>query len=171
MSQKTKLFVAIIMLIAAGSYAWMKTRAVTPGAVANNGITDEFGGMEDREQRMQQLAKVANITPEQQKKLEELREKPGEDGGRFTEIQKILTPEQRTKIRENFQQQRVLRDAKMQKVMSDAEFQRYQEKRRERFGGRGGRRGGREGGRRGGGAPSTGGATSQANSTSIQKPA
>jgi Spy/CpxP family protein refolding chaperone len=171
MSQKTKLFIAIIMFIAAGSYGWMKVRSVTPGAVANNGITDEFSGGEDREQRMQQMAKAANITPEQQQKLEEVREKHGDDWrqGR-EEMQKILSPEQRDKIRENFQQQRVLRDAKTQKMMSDAEYKRYQEKRAERFGGRGGRRGG---GDRGGSrnARPSGGATSQSNSASNERAA
>ncbi|AXA36652.1 MAG: hypothetical protein D6691_10275 [Candidatus Hydrogenedentota bacterium] len=189
-----KLVISIVLIIAAGGYGFYRVNQVRPGAVANNGVTDEFQppSPQQMQEMMKEAAAYANITPEQQKKLEELRDKMMKlreqmttgprQGGRFgdgpppgmmmggfggfgggrgdggnpqmrelrEEMQKVLSDDQRQKLREYFQQQRSKREAKVKAALGDAEYQRYLEKRRERFGNRG------PGGRGGGGRPNQG---------------
>jgi Spy/CpxP family protein refolding chaperone len=152
MSNKVKIFLVIVLLIIAGAYGYSKMRKVTPGAVANNGNTGDFNPQQRREQ-IAEVAKEANITPEQQKKIDAVRaevQKSGDWRQMRTAMQDILTTEQRTKIRQSMQSRMQQRDAKMKAAMSPDEYKRYQDKRRERFAGRGGRGGGRRGGDNGG---------------------
>lgn len=147
MSEKTNLrngLIAAALLTVAGGLAYTNMKKYTPGPAINNG----HGGDEiapSQRADFQMMATAARITPEQQKKIAELREK-GDFRQMRTQVADILTSEQRRAMREQFASRRAERDAKMKAAMGDAEYKRYQEKRNQRWG-QGGQRGPRGGNR------------------------
>ncbi len=176
-----KLLVAVLLIISGLGWTFYRVNKVRPGAVANNGMTDEIAftppSPEEMEKMRKEMYAYANITPDQRKQLEELYEKARQEwerrraestapqqmregGGRRggpvgppmggmgmrlprelqQELDKIVSQEQQNKMREfvrqRFQQERAKREAKLKAALGEEEFQRYQEKRRERFAGR-----------------------------------
>ncbi|MCX7766457.1 MAG: Spy/CpxP family protein refolding chaperone [Candidatus Sumerlaeia bacterium] len=107
---------------------------------------------EERRQFAERMAKELNLTPEQVKKLEELREQgrpnsPEEARQRMEKMREILTPEQQEKMRQTFRRgfesrmQRQLQRA--QRVLPPDQFEIFKkrlEERRNRFRGPGGDR-------------------------------
>lgn len=127
--------VAVLLILVAGGLTYAQMRKITPGASINNGHTGEDFGRrgQDRDQRFQQMARQANITPEQQKQIREVAEK-GDWQEMRTRMQDILTTEQREKMRERREMFRTQQDNKMRTMMNPTEFKRYQEKQDERRG-------------------------------------
>lgn len=157
--------IVIALLIAAGVLAYGNIKKAQPSSAINNGHSDDFNPQEHQAER-RQMARELNLTPEQQKKIEELRanaEQSTDPRSRFRAMgmgfRDVLTTEQRTKIQEMRQAQRAQRDAKTKTVLGEEQFKKYQELQRARWGGRGGRGGrGGPGGRGGrGGAEILGG--------------
>ena len=180
-----KLISAILVIIAAGGWTFHRARQAQPGAVANNGVSDEFQRPTPQEMKksFEQAAAYAALSTTQTQKLEELQAKmqgmwEGRRGGfgrrdEMTTAQReqmheqfqtmrqqaqdlrqqydqVMTGEQRNKFRAAMSEQRSKRETKLKAALSEQDYQRYQDRRRSRFGGRGGR-GGRGGGGRGGG--------------------
>lgn len=150
--------VAALLILVAGGLTYAQMKKMTPGPEINNGHDGEdFGPPRQERAVLQEIAREAKITPQQQKQLEQLRER-GDWREMREKVNDILTSEQlqvaREQMRERFQQRRAQRDARMRAALGPEEFKRYQEKRDERFRNRGGR--GRGGGPGGGRAPQGG---------------
>ena len=142
-SNVKKAGIAIALLIVAGGLAYSRMQKFTPGPAINNGMADDFGGPDQRAQ-FQEVAKEAKITPEQQKKLDEARDK-----GDWGQMRDILTTDQRQIVFQKMRAGRTKQDTKMKAALG-SNYDRYQEKRRESRGGRGGPGGGGGGTRPGG---------------------
>lgn len=174
-----KLLAAVLLIISGLGWTFYRVNKVRPGAVANNGVTEEFSlpSPEELDKIRRQMYAYANVTPEQQARLEALQKKaqqlwqqrqaettgpqqrvlggvgpwgaPGGGPGMALrlprelqpEIDKILTADQQAKMREflrdRFRAERAKREAKVKAALGEAEYQRYLEKRRERFASRG----------------------------------
>lgn len=151
-SNKKKAGIAIALLLVAGGIAYSRMQKLTPGPAINNGVSSDFGGPE-MQADFKKVAEEAKITPEQQKKMEEFRDK-----GDFRQAMDVMTTDQRQIMFQQFRSRRQQQETKMQAALGD-QYQRYQEKRQEqrgRYGGGGGRGGGGQGGpnnRNNGGGP------------------
>ncbi len=107
-----KLISAILVIVAAGGWTFHRVRSVQPGAVANNGVSDEFQGpsREQMKKEFQQAASYAQLSTTQTQKLEDLQAqmqnmwegRRGDWGGRRDE----MTTAQREQMRERFQSMR-----------------------------------------------------------------
>jgi Spy/CpxP family protein refolding chaperone len=75
-----KLLVAALLIITGLGWTFYRVNKVRPGAVANNGVTEEFvpPSPEEINKMRYEMYAAANITPEQQKQLEELQKKARE---------------------------------------------------------------------------------------------
>lgn len=75
-----KLLVAVLLIITGIGWTFYRVNKARPGAVANNGVTEEFvpPSPEEIEKTRRQMYAYANITPEQQRQLEELQKKARE---------------------------------------------------------------------------------------------
>jgi hypothetical protein len=130
-NQRAKVITVAVLFLTAGGYSYWKYKSLQPSAAINNGVTGEFQRPSDNQRKdfMEQAAVYAELSPEQMKQLQELREKAGDDPrAMITSGSQILTPEQRQKMRQFFMS-RV--DAKAQKAMGADEFQRFKTKREE----------------------------------------
>jgi hypothetical protein len=105
-----KLIGAILVIVAAGGWTFHRVRSAQPGAVANNGVADEFQGPtpEGMKKEFQQAASYAELSTTQTQKLEELQGKMQamwqgrRDDGRHDE----MTTAQREAMRGQFQAMR-----------------------------------------------------------------
>lgn len=152
-SQWPKILVAVVLFGVAGTYGYSKYSKLQPSAAINNGATGDFDRAPNPEQRVtmqQEMVKAANITPDQQKKLEKIREEANGDWGQMREkLGEVLTPEQRDKLRENFAGRRAereaKRDAEARAALPKADYETYkakqEERRQQRRNGGGGNRG------------------------------
>lgn len=72
-----KLLVAVLLIISGLGWTFYRVNKVRPGAVANNGVTEEFRppSPEEMDKARREMYAYANITPEQQKQLEVLWQK------------------------------------------------------------------------------------------------
>lgn len=143
-SNKQKAALAVGLLLVAGGLAYSRMQKFTPSAAINNGTTEDWGGPAQQAE-FKEMAKQANITPEQQKKLDTAREK-----GDWGAMRDILTTDQRTMMFQQFRQRRAAQDQKMKAALG-SQYDRYQQKRQELRGRWGGGAGGRGGNRPGGG--------------------
>jgi len=160
-SQWPRILVAIVLFAVAGTYGYSKYAKLRPGPEINNGVTGDFERptAAQREERREEWSKEIGITPEQQKQMDEIREKADGDWRQMREgMEKVLTEDQRAKIRSGFEARRAQRDQQMRASMSGADFEAYQKRREEmrqrwqQNGGGGGRRGGGRAGDGGGGS-------------------
>jgi len=191
-----KLLVAALLIVSGFGWTFYRVSKARPGAVANNGVTDEFRRPDPAEmdKTRREMYAYAGITSEQQQQLEELQKKarelweqrraqnttapqrmgppPGGPGGGGpmgmrvprelqAELDKILTKDQQQKmgeyIQQRFQQARSQREARTKAALGEDQYKVFQEKMRERRGGRGG-------GPRGGGQSNRGTQAGQRNS-------
>ncbi|MGI8905200.1 MAG: hypothetical protein ACR2IE_01775 [Candidatus Sumerlaeaceae bacterium] len=144
-SNAKKAGIAIALILIAGGLAYSRMQKYLPGPEINNGVSSDFEGPSRAE--FHELAKKANITPEQQKKIEEAREK-----GDFRSIMDVLTTDQRQMIGQERSKRRAAQETKMKSALGD-DYDKYQQKRQAQRGGWG--RGG--GGGRGSGDGNRGG--------------
>jgi hypothetical protein len=153
MNERAKILTVTVLLMSACGYGVWKYRSLQPSPAINNGVTSEFGGPRSESERknfQEQAAAYADITPDQMKKLEEMRKQFQEGRARggpregLTSMAQVLTPDQRVKMFEFFRSQR---DASAKKAMSPQQYDAYKAKREQmrdrwrNFGG-GGNRGG-----------------------------
>lgn len=139
-TQWPKVLVAIALLGIAGGYGYSRYAKLRPNEAITNRQTSEFDRGPDperREQVQQQIAKAANLTPEQQKQLEEIREEANGDWRQMREkMGEVLTPEQREKLRQTFAARRAereaQRDAEARAAMSGPDYERYKQRQEER---------------------------------------
>lgn len=164
-NDRAKIIGAILLVLIPTGYGFYRARSVSPGAAANNGVSDEFSPRDRQNFQSQrdEMIKKVGLTKEQEKKIEQVRaeaQKNHDWGALRTVFQDILTTPQRDIARQQMQQARdkmqaarAARDAKAKNMLGEAQFERYQQKRQERRGGFGGPFG-RGGGR---GGPGSGG--------------
>lgn len=166
-----KIIGSVLVILAAGGWTFYKSNNLRLGAVANNGTSEEFARprTEDMQSMQSTAFAYAGISKEQGAKLEELREKamqmrednqtsgPERFRAMRDQMDGILSENQGQKLREYMReqmgQQRTQRETKTRAALGKADYERYQEKRRERMGGRGGPGGGRGPGGGGGQRP------------------
>ncbi len=76
-----KLIVAVLLIVSGLGWTFYRVNKVRPGAVANNGVTDEFRppSPEEMDKARREMYAYANITPDQQRQLEQLWEKAREE--------------------------------------------------------------------------------------------
>jgi Spy/CpxP family protein refolding chaperone len=150
-----KVVAAFSLLIGAAYIAVGGYQKTQPTSAINNGNTgDGFAGP-NREQMQQQIAREVGITPAQQAELEKARAAAREEGnwrGMREAMERILTEEQREKMRTIMQSRMAERDRRAKAMLSEADYEALRERRSQW--GRGGRGGGPGGpGGRGGDRP------------------
>jgi Spy/CpxP family protein refolding chaperone len=150
-----KVVAAFSLLIGAVYIAVGGYQKTQPSAAINNGNTgDGFPGP-NREQMQQQIAREVGITPAQQAEMDKARAAAREEGnwrGMREAMERILTEEQREKMRTIMQSRMAERDRRAKAMLSEADYEALRERRSQW--GRGGRGGGPGGpGGRGGDRP------------------
>jgi hypothetical protein len=180
-----KVMVAVLVIVCAGGWMFHRARGLRPGAMANNGVSDDIPMPTSQEIRKaaKGAAAYADLSTTQAQRVEEIAGgfstaiqdmmQQGDRGSSFSfvaimpqvlrmqEMAKELTPDQRERVRAYMQTAMGKRRAKIQAALSEQEYKRFQEKMRERFpqgfGGMGRLGGGRGGpfGFGGPGAPSS----------------
>ncbi len=128
---------AVIMVIVAGGWVLVSYARTRPGAVANNGVTDDMSGIPD------------SVVKKMQAKWGDKGQPPKkEDGVKLTEeerkqmreeFEKELTPEEKNQMKQA-QEQRRRSSAVTKAALSPEELARYRDKMRSRGGGGGYRR-------------------------------
>lgn len=168
-----KMVVAVSVIVAAGGWIFLRARSLAPGAVANNGQTEEFQRPSPEEIRanMKAAAAYAGLSTTQtqalEKGMEEMRQRMADrergrgdadttrpqmrrpDGAPGAQAGADLTGEQRQKMREFMQAERSKREQKIKSALTPQEYDRYQQRQQESRGNRG-RGGGGRGGQTGG---------------------
>ncbi|MGB9691434.1 MAG: hypothetical protein ACPL7D_04640 [Candidatus Sumerlaeaceae bacterium] len=72
-----KLIAAVLLILGGVGWTFYNVNKVRPGAVANNGVTDDFRppSPEEMDKMRREMFAYANITPEQERQLEDLWQK------------------------------------------------------------------------------------------------
>lgn len=154
---KIKIFVVGIILIATAIYAFTTYMHYKNGLTNQKSQNRPFSpnnpppnfsnnpSSQDRKQFREQMAKDLNLTPEQQKKIEELEKQgrpsnPEEGRKRMEQMQSILTKEQQQKMQSNMQQNMQRRNnpfmsrqlERAEKLLSQDQYELYKKKLEER---------------------------------------
>jgi hypothetical protein len=137
-----KVLAALALFAGAVTLAWGGWQKTQPTAAINNGNTGEGWGGANRNEMQREVAKEVGITPAQQEELRKVRES-GDWRATREASERILTQEQRDRMRDVMMARMAERDKKMQAMLSEADYKALRERR-----GRGGRGGfgGRPGG-------------------------